>query len=203
MDTQNAQTESLPQSYLSFASMGPDREQEDGKKAQVCVVCGQKAPDTRFSERHKDCNRCRTQRRKLIATPAQIEKRNKRDRQQYQKNREVILAHRRATYRKTPERIRATNLRARQKYREKDIQRRRKWKYGISPEVFLQMVEAHQGKCSICLEPFGSQQQTHIDHDHKSGRIRGLLCSSCNKGLGFFRDQVTLLERAVAYLQKS
>lgn len=41
-----------------------------------------------------------------------------------------------------------------------------------------------------------------VDHDHKTGQVRSLLCNRCNAGLGFFREDITLLEKAVEYIQK-
>lgn len=61
--------------------------------------------------------------------------------------------------------------------------------------------------CAICLrtpEPFKRKRLTrpwHIDHDHATGAVRGILCGTCNVGLGAFRDDVESLRRAVAYLR--
>lgn len=52
-------------------------------------------------------------------------------------------------------------------------------------------------RCAIC----GSYTNLHIDHDHNTGRVRGLLCSSCNRGLGCFVDNIEYLLQAVAYLK--
>jgi len=51
-------------------------------------------------------------------------------------------------------------------------------------------------KCAIC----GGTKRLAIDHDHKTGRIRGRLCINCNSGLGMFKDDVELLRTAVSYL---
>jgi hypothetical protein len=61
-------------------------------------------------------------------------------------------------------------------------------------------LEAGQGgRCAICLQrpPSG---RLHVDHDHQTGRIRGLLCGSCNKALGLFRDDPARMRRAATYL---
>lgn len=64
--------------------------------------------------------------------------------------------------------------------------------YGITKEEYDSLTR----KCQIC----GSEKNLVIDHSHQSGRIRGMLCNSCNKGLGFFRDNPALLERASDYV---
>jgi len=62
-------------------------------------------------------------------------------------------------------------------------------------------------KCAICNRPerFNNQfgvKSLAIDHDHKTGKIRGLLCSNCNRTLGLFEDNISLLESAKRYLEK-
>ncbi len=64
--------------------------------------------------------------------------------------------------------------------------------YGISEMEYKNLKEI----CQIC----GSTEKLVIDHSHMSGRIRGMLCQNCNKGLGFFRDNPALLERASDYV---
>lgn len=64
--------------------------------------------------------------------------------------------------------------------------------YGITKEEYDSLIR----KCQIC----GSEKNLVIDHSHQSGRIRGMLCNSCNKGLGLFRDNPALLERASDYV---
>ena len=77
-----------------------------------------------------------------------------------------------------------------------------KKKYGITIEDYNRLFEEHDGCCAIC----GRHQtelvrKLHIDHDHNTGKIRGLLCYNCNDGLGRFRDNPELLNKAVEYLQ--
>lgn len=61
-----------------------------------------------------------------------------------------------------------------------------------------------QKTCAICEKDFSNFElkQIHVDHDHNSGKIRDLLCSSCNQGLGNFKDDQGILEKALKYLQK-
>lgn len=68
------------------------------------------------------------------------------------------------------------------------------------------MLLAQQGRCAICksADPKTNKVKTWcVDHDHKTGRVRGLLCTMCNRGLGFFGDKQRLLERAAQYLAEA
>lgn len=76
-------------------------------------------------------------------------------------------------------------------------------KFGITPEDAAALLEKQGGVCGICGGPPVGRSRYHVDHDHKSGAIRGLLCGKCNTGLGQFNDSPELLHRAAAYLKKS
>ena len=78
--------------------------------------------------------------------------------------------------------------------RNYDLRRR----YGIPAEHFDQMFAEQGGLCAICREA----PAEHIDHDHKTGRVRGLLCFNRNGALGQFRDRLDLMLRAFAYLTR-
>lgn len=73
-------------------------------------------------------------------------------------------------------------------YRQSSTEKRQEWarmyRYNISPEDFQGMLEAQQGACACCFSPF--TKTPHIDHDHTTGKVRGLLCSPCNTGLGVY-----------------
>lgn len=63
-----------------------------------------------------------------------------------------------------------------------------------------EMLKFKQGySCAIC----GKQVKLHVDHDHETGEVRGLLCNNCNVGLGFFDDNPMLLIAAIRYLKSS
>lgn len=75
--------------------------------------------------------------------------------------------------------------------------------YGLEPREFEAMLEAQEGRCALCGRLF--RQTPHVDHNHKSGRLRGLLCSRCNIGLGWveasLRRDRRWMGRAVSYLR--
>jgi hypothetical protein len=72
-------------------------------------------------------------------------------------------------------------------------------RYGITLEAVEELHAMQGGTCAIC----GVAEPRHVDHDHVSGAVRGLLCFNCNGGLGQFRDDPTLLLAAVDYLQRT
>lgn len=76
--------------------------------------------------------------------------------------------------------------------------------YGISVAEYNAMITAQQGRCAICrVAPDGRRNPLCIDHDHVTGQIRGLLCSRCNRGLGFLRDDRQAMRALAAYLSKA
>ncbi len=80
--------------------------------------------------------------------------------------------------------------------------------YGITLEYAEKMLKNQNYKCAICGEELflvGSSKKlkAHVDHDHKTDKVRGLLCDNCNKGLGHFRDNTDYLLSAVSYLNKN
>lgn len=84
--------------------------------------------------------------------------------------------------------------------------RQRLKKYGLTPDRYEAMFRAQEGQCAICkrdIRSFQSQyeRQACIDHDHKTGKVRALLCHTCNAGLGMFYNNPEHLEKAAAYLR--
>lgn len=72
------------------------------------------------------------------------------------------------------------------------------YKYNLSPEDYDRLLEDQNEACAICgVRP----DRLCVDHDHETGEVRGLLCSPCNSGLGFFKDRVRLLAAAIVYLE--
>lgn len=84
-------------------------------------------------------------------------------------------------------------------------------KYGITLEQYDEMWKNQDGKCAICSvsmvnitidgDSKNKSNTACVDHCHGSGRVRGILCSTCNKGLGLFYDRIDLLENAINYLK--
>lgn len=78
-----------------------------------------------------------------------------------------------------------------------------KKKFGITLEDYNSILENQNYKCAICENnKSGGMGTFPVDHDHKTGKVRGLLCMKCNTGLGLFLDNEDLLLKAIAYLKK-
>ena len=77
-----------------------------------------------------------------------------------------------------------------------------KRRYGITFADYYRMIEAQDGGCAICgYRP--KNIRLSVDHDHKTGQVRGLLCIKCNRGLPYFSDSPDRLDRAAKYLHKA
>ena len=74
-------------------------------------------------------------------------------------------------------------------------------KYGITLNQYYTMIDNQKGCCAICNQSETSKNKSlAVDHDHKTGKVRGLLCSRCNIGIGNFKDNSDYLINAIGYL---
>lgn len=78
--------------------------------------------------------------------------------------------------------------------------------YGITQKQYRIMEENQKGKCKICGSDGFLMRDWHfkklvVDHDHKTGIVRGLLCHNCNRGIGLLQEDVTILKNAIEYLE--
>jgi hypothetical protein len=73
--------------------------------------------------------------------------------------------------------------------------------YGITVAEYNRIHDQQQGLCAICKQT-NNKKSLCIDHDHATGEVRGLLCDKCNRGLGLFQDNITLLRQAIGYLHQ-
>lgn len=101
------------------------------------------------------------------------------------------------------------------KWRDKDKahsrnvfrRRNRQRAYGISEETLALMLDAQGRACAICRDPLivdpkESQRHIHVDHNHNTGKVRGILCGRCNSMLGQSRENIQILLAGAAYLKK-
>jgi hypothetical protein len=84
--------------------------------------------------------------------------------------------------------------------RQQKVFRRIRGFGAVKREIIEAIWLAQDKKCAICEIPI--EFNAHVDHDHLTGLIRGMLCKNCNPGLGQFKDNIRSLERAIDYLRR-
>lgn len=162
----------------------------------ACSVCGECKPAESFGWYDKANGKRRRQ-----CKPCHLAKSN----EWKAANPEKVKSHKRAEY--------ARNRESYLAYNNSDKRRRRlfDWKlenqFGITQAQYWAMYDKQTGLCAICDKPpdvfRGKPRRLYVDHDHKTGLVRGLLCYQCNVGLGCFNDNVRSLRRAVQYLNNA
>lgn len=87
--------------------------------------------------------------------------------------------------------------------------RKLKERYGITPEQYVELLVCQNGRCAICgNEETAKHNRSHkiqklaVDHCHITGKVRGLLCQDCNRGISKFHDDTVRLEKAISYLTR-
>jgi len=78
-----------------------------------------------------------------------------------------------------------------------------KQRFGIDDKDYDLLLAIQGGKCAICRKPCGTGRRLAVDHCHKTGAVRGLLCHRCNVGIGYFKDDHAVMRRATEYLWKA
>ena len=74
--------------------------------------------------------------------------------------------------------------------------------YGLSIDQFQKMLSNQNNCCALCSNEFKSDSDTSVDHNHTTGNVRQLLCKKCNFGIGMFNEDVSLLSKAINYINK-
>lgn len=123
-------------------------------------------------------------RRRHAANP---EKGRARARAYYRANKDMVKKYTRKYALANPDKVRAYNL---------------KHLFGLSVVAFQDLVRQQGGTCAGCLAQLPPHMRACVDHDHQTGRVRGLLCQGCNIALGRVHDVPETLERLAAYLRK-
>ena len=148
-----------------------------------------------------------------------VKKNKEYKRAHYIKNKDVYLIKAKERYYFNSDKIKRSTAEWRKKNPEKAREFHRNWKkknpekvlayklrsrFKITLEQYREMFKQQKNMCAICWingEKF--TRKLHIDHDHKTGKVRGLLCKNCNHGLGMFKDDIYRLSNAINYLKKN
>jgi hypothetical protein len=155
-------------------------------------------------ERQRKNNREYMRRRKANETPEARAKRLADGRAYYQLHKDRLRAKAKQWHRDNPEKTREyyakRYLKARAQCRNRELER----KFGITRAEYDQMLVEQNGVCKLCdgKDPYPGGRALSVDHDHETGKVRSLLCTHCNSGLGMFRDSPELLRAAADYIEE-
>ena len=107
-------------------------------------------------------------------------------------NKDILNATRRKKYHKNTDGLKDKIRAASYRYR-----------YGFTPEEYQKMSKKQKNKCGICkLDQDDHKRRFAVDHCHKTNTVRGLLCEKCNRGIGFFDDDISKMKFAIRYLSR-
>lgn len=133
-----------------------------------------------------------------------------------QEQKDALLAKKRAWRKANPEKTKAQDRRSKEKNRPAILQQKKEYKrnnmprlksyfrklrYGITQQQFDALLLQQNNGCAICGRGFGDKTP-HVDHDHATGKVRGLLCKSCNTAIGLLGDSEEGVRLALSYLQR-
>ncbi len=152
------------------------------KNCKICLV-----EFTPISNNQKYCDKCRKQANNLKRIAY------------YQNNRQKYAIFEERYRQQNRQKIRDYHRQNRQKIRETTLKRR----YDITIASYNKMFQEQNGRCGICgRHQSGLKRNLCVDHNHESGRIRGLLCHRCNTAIGMLEDDTKILQKATKYLGK-
>ena len=183
--------------YEDWETFFPSSAEEAVKKGEKYYFHGIPCKNNHISPRKVRRNTCLAcysayMRNKRKRRPEFNEAFNKKRRENYQVNRDEILKERRERY--------ANDSEIRDKHRNASLKKR----YGITLEDYDLMLKKQNGKCSICGSTSSNSKRTQyfsVDHDHRSNKVRDLLCNKCNLAIGYSNDSIATLKKAIKYLE--
>jgi len=168
-------------------------------KTQICTKCGIEKELTDFhvdncrkSGFRTDCKLCMKEYRKIFyqTNHKKVDKRNKK---YFKEHREEGLKYRKDYYRS-------------HKKEAKDLDLKKR--FGISLDQYNKILESQNGVCAVCgneeiitYKNYNTGRSLAVDHNHETGKVRGLLCTGCNRGIGFFNNNPERLIKASNYLK--
>jgi hypothetical protein len=121
--------------------------------------------------------------------------------ERYVKNRERAIAQVKKWQQENAERVRGYRKRRNAEHPEIAREGHLRRKFGLTIAAYEELLAAQGGGCAICGDEV--EGSLHVDHDHVTGKVRGLLCVRCNNALGQFQEDPVVLMRALAYLVSS
>jgi hypothetical protein len=105
-------------------------------------------------------------------------------------------------HRKEHKKVYLLNPKAKRLYKKTIRKCNLKRLYGITLEEYKVLLKKQNNKCAICPTKYTKKKILCVDHNHKTEKVRGLLCHDCNNGIGRFKDNLRIARKAVLYLEK-
>lgn len=131
-----------------------------------------------------------------------IELSRARARARYHANKDLERAKNRAWYKAHPGYKKAWVKANPELVKRYDRSSKLKYAYGITLSDYNAMLNAQGGVCAICKQPCKTRRRLAVDHNHVTGKVRGLLCNACNNELGRFVDSSEILKAALDYINE-
>jgi len=128
------------------------------------------------------------------------EERKAKQREYWNKNREILNAKKRIYVLAHLEEIRVKGRKYAKNHRAERKEYYLKRLYGLSKDEFENIFHQQGKACAICGKKDCNSKELHVDHDHASGAVRGILCSNCNTALGLIKDNPKIAQTMVDYL---
>lgn len=182
-----------PKPHSAFYPERRPQQAKDGLRS-ACRECEDTAK-RQWQAAHPEIVRARAAKYAAV-NAAQIKARQ---RARYARDKEKILARNKAWRQNNRETWKAGRAAYHRRNPHVMLNSRRRKLYGVSPEDVQRMITAQGGRCLGC-DGVLSNLKPCVDHDHKTGKIRGILCHSCNSGLGLLKDNIATLRRLTRYL---
>lgn len=155
----------------------------------LCKKCKINKQTGDFEKGRRVCKKCRNEQKREAN---RLWRRN---------NPEVGSRYGKLYYRTNKGEIRKRNMEWQKKNPDKVRANSLKSAHGISLEDYNKMSTRQEGKCAICLREEVNGKRLSVDHNHSTGKIRGLLCDACNKSLGLMKESVEAIRNAASYLE--
>lgn len=119
----------------------------------------------------------------------------------YHNNKDKIAKRRKGYYELDPEKFKRQRMESMARH-PLTLRKRTLKKYDLTLEGYDELFRDQKSKCAICKTSKRNRHGTfNVDHNHVTGKVRGLLCDLCNRGLGSFKDNIQALEEAIIYLR--
>ena len=150
-------------------------------KNRTCRICKEYKDISNFQPSGYQCRSCKNEKQKDYWASLPIEiRRTRQMSSEYQKKYAA----------KNPEKIKLLS-------RSGELRRN----FGLSMQDYEDMLKIQNGVCAICQQKCNTENNLAVDHDHNSGKVRGLLCKNCNTAIGLLKENTDTLKKAFNYLE--